>query len=429
MTPHAAAGEFVSRVFDANAPVDWRGIQWVANTPVGTTLDISLRTGDTPIPDATWTAFAAGPDARCAGPALTLYPVRRGARLERSEPDAGARRHHHHDRSPAGRGRGPWCAADGDQRVQNGSRRLRGHRARKPDRERHRRRCQRRAARHRGDGAESRHGRAQCTTARSPTRRRRVTAAPTRSATRSATAFELVGRVALNVTSRTTRRKRSADFYNIDEDTSLSVPAAQGILANDTDPENSALRAVLVTPPSYAASFSLSANGAFSYTPVASFAGPDIFTYKANDGDLDSAVTSVQILMNQVNDPPITEPDVFTAVLAQARSSAAPGVLANDHDIEVEDITPAARAAGGAAGQWRARPSTPTGRSPTRRIRTSSASTRSPTRRLITSTPPATSATVTINRGAQGGVGTVAESAARSRPAPVSAPAIRCRAR
>ena len=40
--------------------------------------------------------------------------------------------------------------------------------------------------------------------------------------------------------------------------------------------------------PSHAASFSLNANGSFSYTPAADYNGTDSFTYKANDGTADS---------------------------------------------------------------------------------------------------------------------------------------------
>src|SRR4051812_43780358 len=41
-----------------------------------------------------------------------------------------------------------------------------------------------------------------------------------------------------------------------------------------------------------------------------------------------------------VNAPPITEADAFTAVLNQSLDIPAPGVLRNDHDVEVEDTAP-----------------------------------------------------------------------------------------
>lgn len=58
MTPHAAAGTFVSRVFDAGNVTPWDNVQWTAVTPPGTTLAIHVRGGDTPIPDETWSAFS-----------------------------------------------------------------------------------------------------------------------------------------------------------------------------------------------------------------------------------------------------------------------------------------------------------------------------------------------------------------------------------
>ncbi len=56
MDPFAPAGTFLSRVFDAESPVDWHTIAWTASstTPEST---ISVRMGDTPTPDGTWTAF------------------------------------------------------------------------------------------------------------------------------------------------------------------------------------------------------------------------------------------------------------------------------------------------------------------------------------------------------------------------------------
>jgi M6 family metalloprotease-like protein len=47
-------------------------------------------------------------------------------------------------------------------------------------------------------------------------------------------------------------------------------------------------------------------NGAFSYVPNTNYNGPDSFTYKANDGSLDSNVATVIITVNAVNDAPET---------------------------------------------------------------------------------------------------------------------------
>jgi hypothetical protein len=48
-------------VFDAGAPVSWLTMSWSADKPAGTNIVVSYRTGNTPTPDATWTAFATVP--------------------------------------------------------------------------------------------------------------------------------------------------------------------------------------------------------------------------------------------------------------------------------------------------------------------------------------------------------------------------------
>jgi VCBS repeat-containing protein len=77
------------------------------------------------------------------------------------------------------------------------------------------------------------------------------------------------------------------DSYNATRNTLLSVPASSGVLVNDTDEDNDVITtATLVTGPSHAASFTLNANGSFSYTPATGYTGTDSFTYKAKDATL-----------------------------------------------------------------------------------------------------------------------------------------------
>ncbi len=96
------------------------------------------------------------------------------------------------------------------------------------------------------------------------------------------------------------------DSYSTDEDTPLVVNAANGVLANDTDVDTplASLTAILVSGPANALSFTLNSDGSFNYTPNTNFNGPDTFTYKANDGSLDSNVATVTITVNAINDPP-----------------------------------------------------------------------------------------------------------------------------
>ena len=55
--PYVASGTFTSRVFDAGLAVAWDAAAWSANIPNGTTLAVSVRTGQTPTPDSSWTEF------------------------------------------------------------------------------------------------------------------------------------------------------------------------------------------------------------------------------------------------------------------------------------------------------------------------------------------------------------------------------------
>jgi hypothetical protein len=86
------------------------------------------------------------------------------------------------------------------------------------------------------------------------------------------------------------------DSYQADEGTTLSVPAADGVLANDVDPDGDKLTAAAVTQPDFG-TLHLAANGSFTYTPVAGFTGTDSFTYQATDGDggVDTAVVSIEV--------------------------------------------------------------------------------------------------------------------------------------
>ena len=98
------------------------------------------------------------------------------------------------------------------------------------------------------------------------------------------------------------------DAYSTNEDTALNVGAAQGVLANDTDPDSGdTLSAVKMTDPSHG-QLTLNNDGSFTYTPDANYnntaANPDTFTYKANDGTADSIVATVNITVNAVNDVP-----------------------------------------------------------------------------------------------------------------------------
>ncbi len=83
------------------------------------------------------------------------------------------------------------------------------------------------------------------------------------------------------------------DSYQVQENDTLEV-AAPGLLANDTNTEATALTAILVSSPTNG-TVTLNADGSFTYVPADNYSGPDSFTYKANNGALDSNVATVHI--------------------------------------------------------------------------------------------------------------------------------------
>ena len=114
-----------------------------------------------------------------------------------------------------------------------------------------------------------------------------------------------------------------ADTYNFNGSLSLAAP---GVLGNDSDPDGNTLSAVLKTPPSRAAAFTLNANGSISYTPGSTFQGTDSFTYAASDGTAESSPVTVTLIGNQT---PVAQAD--TASARRNRSVLIP-VTANDSD-------------------------------------------------------------------------------------------------
>jgi len=95
----------------------------------------------------------------------------------------------------------------------------------------------------------------------------------------------------------------TADSYSTNEDTQLTVNAP-GVLSNDTDPESKPITAVLDTTTTNG-TLVLNATGSFTYTPAANYNGPDSFTYHASDGIDSSAIVTVSINVNPVNDLPV----------------------------------------------------------------------------------------------------------------------------
>src|SRR5207245_210106 len=79
--------------------------------------------------------------------------------------------------------------------------------------------------------------------------------------------------------------------------------------------------------------------GSFSYVPAANYNGPDSFIYKANDGQADSGIATVSITITAVNDAPVAVNDRYTTPEDTTLNVAAPGVLANDSDVDGDTLS------------------------------------------------------------------------------------------
>jgi VCBS repeat-containing protein len=112
--------------------------------------------------------------------------------------------------------------------------------------------------------------------------------------------------------------------------------SAPGVLGNDTDPNGDALTAVLVSGPAHG-TLTLSADGSFTYTPAPGYTGSDSFTYKANDGTLDSNVATVSLTVS--NSPPVASNDSYSGPSDATLTVIAPGVLANDSDVDGDSLS------------------------------------------------------------------------------------------
>ena len=115
------------------------------------------------------------------------------------------------------------------------------------------------------------------------------------------------------------------DSYSLVENTTLSVPAP-GVLGNDSS-GGASLTAVLVTGPANGV-LTLNSDGSFTFTPNNGYIGADSFTYEANNGQTNSNIATVNLIVT--SDPPTANADFYTVTSNATLTVSAPGVLGND---------------------------------------------------------------------------------------------------
>src|SRR5207249_4477827 len=83
-----------------------------------------------------------------------------------------------------------------------------------------------------------------------------------------------------------------------------------------------------------------------TYTPAANYNGPDSFTFKANDGTVDSNVATVSLTITPVNDAPVASPSSATLAEDTPTSVSLP---ASDVDGDTLTVTSVGSPAHGTA--------------------------------------------------------------------------------
>jgi VCBS repeat-containing protein/predicted outer membrane repeat protein len=112
---------------------------------------------------------------------------------------------------------------------------------------------------------------------------------------------------------------------------------AKAITLTATDVEGDTLTWSIVTPPAHGTLTGTAP--ALTYTPDANYNGPDSFTFKVNDGKVDSNVATVTITVTPVNDAPVAVVDSYVTNEDTTLIVDAPGVLGNDTDAENDPLT------------------------------------------------------------------------------------------
>jgi len=125
-----------------------------------------------------------------------------------------------------------------------------------------------------------------------------------------------------------------ADTASLDEDTFVDV----NVLANDTDEDGDPLTAEVNTQPAHGTA-TLNADGTIRYTPTHDYNGTDTFTYRVRDGLGGSAIGQVTLTIRPVNDAPVAANDAYTTNEDTPLTAAAPGLLANDTDVDGDALS------------------------------------------------------------------------------------------
>jgi DNA/RNA endonuclease G (NUC1) len=111
------------------------------------------------------------------------------------------------------------------------------------------------------------------------------------------------------------------------------------VLGNDSDVDGDTLTVTAVTQGAHGSVAITGGGTGVSYTPAANFFGSDSFTYTIGDGHSNFDTATVNITVNNVNDAPVAAADNYITNSNTTLNVVAPGVLANDSDIDSPALT------------------------------------------------------------------------------------------
>jgi hypothetical protein len=130
----------------------------------------------------------------------------------------------------------------------------------------------------------------------------------------------------------------TGDSYALLRGTTRNVNSADGVLANDSDPDGDDLTAVLVTNVSHG-TLAFDDDGSFTYTHDGSAGNMDSFTYRASDGTDVSNTATVTFIIQTSDEPPEARDDFYTVEQGATLRIDPPGVLENDVDNRNSGLT------------------------------------------------------------------------------------------
>jgi uncharacterized repeat protein (TIGR03803 family) len=122
----------------------------------------------------------------------------------------------------------------------------------------------------------------------------------------------------------------SSQTVETPEDTAISV------LLEASDGDSDPLTFVILSDPSHGQLTGTPPN--LTYQPATNYHGTDFFTFKVNDGFVDSSNAVVAVIVHQVNDPPIASADALTTASNAPAVFAAAKLALNDSDADGDSL-------------------------------------------------------------------------------------------